>query len=334
MKDGEYSLLGGLSSDSDQQSVSGLPGFSAVPVLGYLFGTRTKDREKDDILIALVPHIIRAQPMDDQLADGVLAGTEKMVRVERKQPPPVVGPIPPAPGTTPRTTPAPQLPPPGGQAQMLPPTNNPKLPINTGTVNTSSMTASSMANPAWRTAPIQRAQAAPPPVAQAPPGMDVTPLEGMQQMGLAPDPSPESDSSAASGLTAGQDLPQPTDAEPAPVQVAPESLPAPGQSSPESISSVPSPRKSDGSSYAVIEPESKTAAAQKAQAVAKNKAAHATKVHLASETSTTPVATTTKTATPPAASAAKPSGSQVQLLEGHLTQEPDSTTTSNPKQPK
>ena len=341
MKDGEYSLLGGLSSDSDQQSVSGLPGFSAVPVLGYLFGTRTKDREKDDILIALVPHIIRAQPLDDQLADGVLAGTEKMVRVERKQPPPVVGPIPPAPATTPRATPAPQLPPPGGQAQMLPPTNNPKLPINAGAANTSSMTAASMATPAGRTAPPQRtqavSQAAPPPVVpQAPPGMDVTPLEGMQQMGLAADPSPESDSSSASGLTAGQDLPQPavTDAEPVHVQAAPEALPAPEQSSPTSISSAPSPGKSDSGSYAVIEPEPKTsAAAQKAQAVAKNKAAHATKVHLASETTTTPVATTPKTATPPTA-AAKPSGSQVQLLEGHLTQEPDSSTTSNPKQPK
>jgi general secretion pathway protein D len=33
MRDGEYSLLGGLSSDTDSQSIGGLPGVSAVPVL-------------------------------------------------------------------------------------------------------------------------------------------------------------------------------------------------------------------------------------------------------------------------------------------------------------
>ena len=317
MKDGEYSLLGGLSSDSDQQSVAGLPGFSAVPVLGYLFGTRTKDREKDDILIALVPHIIRAQPLDDQLADGILAGTEKMVRVERKQPPPVIGPIPPAPGST-ATKPAPQLPPPGGQAEMLPPTNNPKLPINTGAVNTSSLAEPSSVKPILRMVPAQPPQAvsqvAPPavPIAvpQAPPGTDVTPLEGMQQMGLAPDPSPESDSSASAGntgLTAGQDLQQPasTDAEPepAPVQVAPEVVPAPEQfrGSTQPISSAPSLGKSDGGSYAVIGPDPKTSTASpKAEAVAKNKTAQVPKVHLASTTATTPAAVAKTTAPPPA----------------------------------
>ncbi len=132
MKDGEYSLLGGLSSDSDSNTMAGLPGFSAVPVLGYLFGTRTKDKEKDDIIIALVPHIIRAQPIDSQLADGVLAGTEKMVRVERRQPVMPPAPALPAPVTnTPPVRPgtgAPQLPPPGGQSEALPPTNNPKMP--------------------------------------------------------------------------------------------------------------------------------------------------------------------------------------------------------------
>jgi len=87
MRDGEYSLLGGLSSDTNSLSVGGLPGVSNIPILGYLFGTKTKDIEKDDILIALVPHIIRAPAVDEQPSEGVLAGTERSIRVERKQQP-------------------------------------------------------------------------------------------------------------------------------------------------------------------------------------------------------------------------------------------------------
>ncbi len=159
MRDGEYSLLGGLSSDTDSLSVSGLPGVSNIPVLGYLFGTRTKDREKDDILIALVPHIIRAQPVDDQKSDGILAGTERMVKVERKNepqpaalpsattpgqsnppaanPPAVAQPVTNPPVSTPPVSNppvsnppgAPQVPPPEGRAGLLPSTNNPKLAV-------------------------------------------------------------------------------------------------------------------------------------------------------------------------------------------------------------
>jgi len=85
MTDGEASLLGGLTSDSDAKSVAGIPGIANLPVLGYLFGTRTNDREKDDIVIALVPHIIRA-PILNNGDEGILAGTERVVKVDRKVP--------------------------------------------------------------------------------------------------------------------------------------------------------------------------------------------------------------------------------------------------------
>jgi general secretion pathway protein D len=83
MKDGEASLLGGLTNESDTQSVAGIPGVANIPLLGYLFGTHTRDKEKDDIVIALVPHIIRAPDVDTN-DQGVLAGTDRVVRVERK----------------------------------------------------------------------------------------------------------------------------------------------------------------------------------------------------------------------------------------------------------
>jgi general secretion pathway protein D len=145
MKDGEASLLGGLTSDSDTQSAAGLPGVTNIPILGYLFGTHTRDKEKDDIVIALVPHIIRA-PVVDLSDQGVLAGTERVVKVERRpdggangpvqsqpvqnqpvqnqpvqnQPVAPVPSIPPARTTPPTPTPPAQLPP-LGKALDLPP---------------------------------------------------------------------------------------------------------------------------------------------------------------------------------------------------------------------
>lgn len=83
MQDGEASLLGGLTSDQDTVAIAGIPGLANMPVLGYLFGTRSKDREKDDIVIALIPHIIRA-PAINANDQGILAGTEQVVKVDRQ----------------------------------------------------------------------------------------------------------------------------------------------------------------------------------------------------------------------------------------------------------
>jgi general secretion pathway protein D len=83
MKDGEVSLLGGLSSENDINTVGGIPGIANVPLLGYLFGSRDKEAHKDDIIIALIPHIIRA-PNVDSGSEGILAGSERVVRVDRR----------------------------------------------------------------------------------------------------------------------------------------------------------------------------------------------------------------------------------------------------------
>jgi len=125
MKDGEISLMGGLSSDTDSKSTAGIPGVSNIPLLGYLFGTRTDDREKDDIIVALIPHIIRAPSLGNLNDEGVLAGTERVVKVGRRPSDTNSTPAQPLPAT-PGTTLAQPPPPPAGQAQSLPPTQNPR----------------------------------------------------------------------------------------------------------------------------------------------------------------------------------------------------------------
>jgi general secretion pathway protein D len=348
MRDGEYSLLGGLSMDSDSQSIAGLPGVSALPVLGYLFGTRQKDKEKDDILVALVPHIIRAQVQDDQLSEGVLAGTERMVRVERK--PQVAPPVTPMPmQPTPGAQPAPPLPPPGGgTASILPPTNNPKMSVSAADRQIPVMaSAPAPATIQPSPQPVQRAisQA---PVQQPPPGTEITPLQGMQQMGLAPDPlaatiaaglDGASDASTISvgGATdssqVGPELSPQNAPDPATLQVVPDPGPAPDGATSTPASATPTSSNSDGGSYASVGPQAADSTTDKASAAtAKAKATNLAKAQLTNGTSAPGVSSTSAPqpgAATPSSPAAKQSG-PVQLLEGHLTQEPDSSSSTKP----
>jgi len=132
MKDGEASLLGGLTSDSDTQATAGVPGISNMPVLGYVFGTHSKDREKDDIIVALIPRIVRAPSIIDPSNEGVLAGTERLIRVSRRPETPVASApaAQPAPGVRPPQGVPPQAAPPpaplGAQVQPQPAAQNPR----------------------------------------------------------------------------------------------------------------------------------------------------------------------------------------------------------------
>lgn len=115
MKDGEVSILGGLSDKELNQTLSGIPGFTSIPVLKYLFGTDNRTKTDNEILIAIIPHIVRAQDPVLNTDLGVYAGSERLVRVARKPesstpagnvapivaPPSATSPLSPAPGKTP-----------------------------------------------------------------------------------------------------------------------------------------------------------------------------------------------------------------------------------------
>ena len=108
MKDGEVSVLGGLYDEETDLSVSGIPGVTNIPVLGYLFGTKTKNRTKDEVLIAMIPHIIRAPDQSAMGEEPVLAGSERTIRVQHKPDGTAPSPLP-APGT--EAVPTPSAPP-------------------------------------------------------------------------------------------------------------------------------------------------------------------------------------------------------------------------------
>jgi general secretion pathway protein D len=69
LKDGETQILAGLIQDSERDTSSRLPGLGDIPILGRLFGSHKKDKEKTEIILSITPRVVRAQgrPSSDSI---------------------------------------------------------------------------------------------------------------------------------------------------------------------------------------------------------------------------------------------------------------------------
>jgi general secretion pathway protein D len=117
LKDGEANLQGGIMTETETKSLTGIPGLAQIPILKYLFGQTTQDHATDELVFAIVPHIIRGSEVSEINQRAIDIGTANTIflrHVNRPAAPPVPA-NPPAgqPGTTPQ--------PPANQASATPP---------------------------------------------------------------------------------------------------------------------------------------------------------------------------------------------------------------------
>jgi len=61
VKDSETLVIGGLVGDSTENDTYKVPLLGDIPILGWLFKTKSKSREKTNLYIFLTPHIVRTQ---------------------------------------------------------------------------------------------------------------------------------------------------------------------------------------------------------------------------------------------------------------------------------
>lgn len=97
LRDGEVSLLGGLIQSQEAGTINGIPGLVNIPVLGkYLFGTNTKDKSRGELMIALIPHILRVPDVTGLDLKGISAGTDQTVKLSygprKEEPAPAAAP--------------------------------------------------------------------------------------------------------------------------------------------------------------------------------------------------------------------------------------------------
>ena len=81
LKDGEVSVLGGLMEQTDSDTITGIPGMARVPGFRYLFGNNTVNHEKDEILIVLIPHIVRMPSISVENLRSISSGTDTNAEV-------------------------------------------------------------------------------------------------------------------------------------------------------------------------------------------------------------------------------------------------------------
>ncbi|MEQ1945675.1 MAG: cohesin domain-containing protein [Bryobacteraceae bacterium] len=95
LREGEVNILGGLSQSQESTTSNGIPGLVNIPVLGRIFfGNEHRDQLRGDLLIALIPHIVRTPDYTAENLRGIYAGTDQVVKINYA---PKAGDVPPAP---------------------------------------------------------------------------------------------------------------------------------------------------------------------------------------------------------------------------------------------
>ena len=129
LKEGEVNMLSGLSQSTDATTVAGLPGLTNIPILGqFLFGSSTKDKQTGELMIALIPHIIRTPDYSAENLRGIYAGSDQVVKLyyaPKREEAPAPAANPPAANAAPAAT-APQVVP--GVPQVVAPSAAPSAP--------------------------------------------------------------------------------------------------------------------------------------------------------------------------------------------------------------
>ena len=105
LKDGEANLLGGIMEDQQTKQLSGIPGLAQIPILRYLFGQTTQDHSENEIVFAIVPHIIRGNDVNEINQRAIDIGTATSISL-RQASKPLTPPVNAAPaGQSPSITP-------------------------------------------------------------------------------------------------------------------------------------------------------------------------------------------------------------------------------------
>src|SRR5579864_5819607 len=163
LKEGEANLMGGIFEDSDVVSWSGIPGLGQIPLFKYLFSSQHKDKEHNELVFVMVPHIVRQQVVTQlntkalDIGNGTTVELRRAAKSETTSGQPTNGTGTAAPQPVQPAQPAPQMAPMPTQPQPAP--NIAPQPVNPAPQNPAS--APPAPNPASAGNPVAQANASP-----------------------------------------------------------------------------------------------------------------------------------------------------------------------------
>jgi MSHA biogenesis protein MshL len=78
VRDGNIVAIGGLMKTSRSAERTQVPGAGDVPVLGHLFGSRSRENDKHELVLLIKPTVIHSDAQADALREESLARLEQM----------------------------------------------------------------------------------------------------------------------------------------------------------------------------------------------------------------------------------------------------------------
>lgn len=145
LKEGEVNLMGGILENQDTKSLSGIPGLAQIPILKYLFSQSNTEHRENEIVFALVPHIVRGKELTELNEKALNVGTGTSISLRRVSSRPVT----PAPQGQTATPPASQTPPPSAAPAPMP--SAPQLPGGPAGLASFTLDPASITQPAGST---------------------------------------------------------------------------------------------------------------------------------------------------------------------------------------
>ncbi|MCI0528485.1 MAG: cohesin domain-containing protein, partial [Nitrospira sp.] len=77
VKNGETVVIGGLIRDDDRVNYNKIPGLGDIPLLGKLFSSTDKTKEKTDVILTITPSVVRGLETPDRDLQYFWSGTEE-----------------------------------------------------------------------------------------------------------------------------------------------------------------------------------------------------------------------------------------------------------------
>ncbi|MBZ5641313.1 MAG: hypothetical protein LAO19_01010 [Acidobacteriia bacterium] len=106
LQDGEVNILGGLIERTDSDIINGWPGLAKLPFFRYFFSNDTVEHQDNEVLIVLIPHIVRLPTLTAENLRSIASGSDANaeVRLENEIMAPPVPKAQSAPGLAPAPT--------------------------------------------------------------------------------------------------------------------------------------------------------------------------------------------------------------------------------------
>jgi general secretion pathway protein D len=81
-REGETNILAGLDGIQDSSVVNGIPGLVNIPIFGkFIFGSDHTEKDRQQLMIALVPHIVRTPDYTPENLRGVFSGPDQSLHL-------------------------------------------------------------------------------------------------------------------------------------------------------------------------------------------------------------------------------------------------------------